>query len=185
MGSDELHFLDLCEVGRRIQKRRLSSVEVTRALINRIERFDGALKCYATRTFELALAQADQADGDLARGKFRGPLHGVPIAVKDLCNTKGIPTAAGMAIRKDYRPDEDATVVVRLRDAGAVLLGKLQMTEGAYGQHHPSITPPVNPWSSEHWTGVSSSGSGVATAAGLCFGSLARILWGRSASRRP
>ena len=68
---------------------------------------------------------------------------GVPIAVKDLCNTKGIPTAAGMAIYKDYRPDEDATVVTRLRDAGAVLLGKLQMTEGAYGQHHPSITPPV------------------------------------------
>jgi amidase len=92
--------------------------------------------------------------------------------VKDPCNTKGIPTAAGMAIYKDYRPDEDATVVTRLRDAGAVLLGKLQMTEGAYGQHHPCITPPVNPWSSKYWTGVSSSGSGVATAAGLCFGSL-------------
>lgn len=167
------------------QKRQLSSVEVTKALTDRIVRLDGALRSYATRTFELALAQAREVDRELASGKVRGPLHGVPIAVKDLCNTKGIPTAAGMAIYKDYRPDEDATVVTRLRDAGAVLLGKLQMTEGAYGQHHPSITPPVNPWSSEHWTGVSSSGSGVATAAGLCFGSLARILWGRSASRRP
>ena len=172
MGSGELHFLDLCEVGRRIQKRQLSSVEVTRALISRIERLDVRLKSYATRTFELAVTQANEADGEIARGKVRGPLHGVPIAVKDLCNTKGIPTAAGMAIHKDYRPDEDATVVARLRDAGAVLLGKLQMTEGAFGQHHPSIDPPINPWSAAHWTGVSSSGSGVATAAGLCFGSL-------------
>jgi amidase len=172
MGSGELHFLDLCEVGRRIQKRQLSSVEVTRALINRIERLDVRLKSYATCTFELALTQANEADGEIARGKVRGPLHGVPIAVKDLCNTKGVPTAAGMVIHKDYRPDEDATVVTRLRDAGAVLLGKLQMTEGAFGQHHPSIDPPINPWSAAHWTGVSSSGSGVATAAGLCFGSL-------------
>jgi amidase len=172
MGSDELHFLGLCEVGRRIQKRQLSSVEVTKALISRIERLDVRLKSYATRTFELALAQAKEADDEIARGKVRGALHGVPIAVKDLCNTRGIPTAAGMLIHKDYRPAEDATVVARLRDSGAVLLGKLQMTEGAFGQHHPSIDPPVNPWSAEHWTGVSSSGSGVATAAGLCFGSL-------------
>jgi amidase len=172
MGSDELHFLGLCEIGRRIQKRQLSSVEVSKTLIDRIERLDGALKSYATRTFELALAQANEADREIADGKVRGPLHGAPIAVKDLCNTKDIPTAAGMAIHKDYRPDEDATVVARLRDAGAVLLGKLQMTEGAFGQHHPSIDPPVNPWSAAHWTGVSSSGSGVATAAGLCFGSL-------------
>ncbi len=92
--------------------------------------------------------------------------------MKDLCHTKGIPTAAGMAIHKNYRPDHDATVVIRLREAGAVLLGKLQMTEGAFGAHHPAINPPVNPWSAAHWTGVSSSGSGVATAAGLCYGSL-------------
>jgi amidase len=99
-------------------------------------------------------------------------MHGVPIAVKDLCHTKGIPTSAGMTIHKTYRPDRDATVVTRLRQAGAVFLGKLQLTEGAYGQHHPSINPPVNPWSAAHWPGVSSSGSGVATAAGLCYGSL-------------
>jgi amidase len=92
--------------------------------------------------------------------------------VKDLCHTKGIPTAAGMPLHKAHRPAGDATVVTRLRAAGAVLLGKLQLTEGAYGAHHPAIDPPVNPWSAAHWTGVSSSGSGVATAAGLCYGSL-------------
>ena len=77
-----------------------------------------------------------------------------------------------MSIYKDYRPEHDATVVTRLREAGAVLLGKLKLTEGAFGAHHPSIDPPINPWSAAHWTGVSSSGSGVATAAGLCYGSL-------------
>ena len=77
-----------------------------------------------------------------------------------------------MAVRKDYRPEKDATVVTRLRVAGAVMLGKLQMTEGAFAEHHPTIDPPVNPWSAAHWTGVSSSGSGVATAACLCFGSI-------------
>ena len=170
--SDDLCLLDLTEVGRRIQSGRLSSVEVTQAMLARIARIDRRLNSYATLTADLALAQAKQADAEIARGTIRGPLHGVPIAVKDLCHTRGIPTAAGMSIHKNYRPDRDATVVTRLREAGAVLLGKLQMTEGAYGQHHPSIIPPVNPWSPEHWPGVSSSGSGVATAAGLCYGSL-------------
>jgi amidase len=172
MASDNLCFLDLVEVGRRIQAHELSSVEVTKAMLDRIARHDGRLKSYATLTSDLALAQAKQADTEITHGAIRGPLHGVPIAVKDLCHTKGIPTAAGMTIHKDYRPDHDATVVTRLRHAGAVLLGKLQMTEGAYGTYHPSIDPPVNPWSAAHWTGVSSSGSGVATAAGLCYGSL-------------
>jgi amidase len=147
-------------------------VEVTQAVLARIERIDGRLKSYATLTMELALAQAAQTDAEIAHGAIRGPLHGVPIAVKDLCHTKGIPTAAGMTIYRDYRPDHDATVVTRLREAGAVLLGKLKLTEGAYAVHHASIDPPINPWSAEHWTGVSSSGSGVATAAGLCYGSI-------------
>ena len=172
MASDVLCLLDLVEVGRRIQVGQLSSVEVTQAVLDRIARLDGRLKSYATLTAELALAQAAQADAEIARGAIRGPLHGVPIAVKDLCHTKGIPTAAGMMIYKDYRPDRDATVVTRLQEAGAVLLGKLQMTEGAFGPHHPSIDPPVNPWSAAHWAGRSSSGPGVATAAGLCYGSL-------------
>ena len=172
MTSDDLCYLDLVEAGRRIQARQLSSIEVTQAVLDRIARLDPRLKSYATLTPDLALAQARKADSEIAKGTLRGPLHGVPIAVKDLCHTKGIPTAAGMPIHKDYRPDRDATVVTRLRDAGAVLLGKLQLTEGAFGAHHPAIDPPVNPWSAAHWTGVSSSGSGVATASGLCYGSL-------------
>ncbi len=172
MASGDLCLLDLVEIGPRIQAKQVSSVEATRAILDRISRFDGRLKSYATLTSDLALTQARQADTEIAHGAIRGPLHGVPIAVKDLCHTKGIPTAGGMAIYKNYRPEQDATVVTRLREAGAVLLGKLQLTEGAYTQHHPLIDPPVNPWSAAHWTGVSSSGSGVATAAGLCYGSL-------------
>ena len=172
MATDDLCLLDLVEIGRRVQARQLSSVAVTQAVLDRIERLDGRLKSYVTLTADVALAEAAQADGEIARGAIRGPLHGVPIAVKDLCNTKGIPTSAGMTIHKDYRPEHDATVVTRLREAGAVLLGKLKLTEGAFGAHHPSIDPPINPWSAAHWTGVSSSGSGVATAAGLCYGSL-------------
>ena len=163
---------DLVEIGRRIQARELSSLTATRAVLDRIGRLDRRLKSYAIVTANLALSQAEEADAEIARGKIRGPLHGAPIAVKDLCETKGIPTAAGMAVRKDYRLEKDATVVTRLRVAGAVMLGKLQMTEGAFAEHHPTIDPPVNPWSAAHWTGVSSSGSGVATAACLCFGSI-------------
>lgn len=172
MASNELHYLELLEVGRRIQSREISSVEATRAQIERIGRLDGQLKSYATMMSEQALADARQADTEIGKGAVRGPLHGVPIAVKDLCWTKGVPTAAGMTIHKNFRPDEDGTVVRKLREAGAVILGKLQLTEGAYADHHPKITPPVNPWNKAHWSGASSSGSGVATAAGLCYGSL-------------
>ncbi|HJZ33457.1 MAG TPA: amidase [Hyphomicrobiaceae bacterium] len=172
MTSDDLCYLDLVDVGRRIQARQLSSLEVTRATLDRIARLDTRFKSYATLTPELALAQAHQADSEIVLGTVRGPLHGVPVAVKDLCHTKGIATAAGMAIHKQHRPDRDATVVTRLAEAGAVLLGKLKLTEGAFAAHHPSIDAPVNPWSAAHWTGVSSSGSGVATAVGLCYGSL-------------
>ncbi|MBI2740993.1 MAG: amidase [Rhodospirillales bacterium] len=169
---DDLHYLSLDEVARRLKARKLSSVEATEALLDRTARLDPKLKSYATVTSERALADARHLDAETAAGKSRGPLHGVPIAVKDLCDTEGVPTAAGMAIRRDHVPTKDATVVARLKQAGAVILGKLQMTEGAYGLHHPSIDPPVNPFNAAYWTGVSSSGSGVATAAGLCFASL-------------
>jgi amidase len=172
MALDDLCYLDLVEIGRRVQARQLSAVEVTQAVLDRIARLDSRLKSYVTLTGDLALVEAAQADAEIARGAIRGPLHGVPVAVKDLCHTKGIPTSAGMSIYKDYRPEHDATVVTRLREAGAVLLGKLKLTEGAILTHHPSIAPPINPWSAAHWTGASSSGSGVATAAGLCYGSL-------------
>lgn len=170
--AQELHYLDLTEIARRIRTREISSAEATQEMIDRIAQIDRQLKSYAVVTADVALAQARQADKELERGIHRGPLHGVPVAVKDLCSTRGIPTAAGMPIYKNYLPEIDATVVAKLKEAGAVLLGKLQMTEGAFSIHHPSITPPVNPWSAAHWSGVSSSGSGVATAAGLCYGSL-------------
>ncbi|MFI5001317.1 MAG: amidase [Reyranellales bacterium] len=168
----DLHYLSLDEVARRLKARKLSSVEATQTLLDRIAKVDPRLKAYATLTADRALADAAERDAETAAGKSRGALHGVPIAVKDLCNTAGIATAAGMAIHKNNVPARDATVVARLRAAGAMILGKLQMTEGAFGAHHPSITPPVNPWNAAYWTGVSSSGSGVATAAGLCYGSL-------------
>ena len=170
--AEEMHYLSLDEVARRLKERKLSSVDATRASLDRIAKLDPKLKAYATVSAERALDEAAQLDKETAAGRSRGALHGVPIAVKDLCNTAGIVTAAGMAIQRDNVPDKDATVVARLRAAGAVILGKLQMTEGAFGAHHPSITPPVNPWNAAYWTGVSSSGSGVATAAGLCYGSL-------------
>ena len=170
--SSDLHYLSLDEVARRLKARKVSSVEATRAILDRIEALDPKLKSYATVTPERALQDAARLDAETAAGKSRGPLHGVPIAVKDLCNTAGVPTAAGMAIHRKHVPARDATVVARLKEAGAVILGKLQMTEGAYGAHHPTIEPPVNPWNAAYWTGVSSSGSGVATASGLCFASL-------------
>ena len=168
----DAHYLSLIDVGRLIQSRALSSVEVTRAMLERIGRLDGALGSYATLTPERALEAAAQADREIGQGNLRGPLHGVPIAVKDLCHTQGVRTAAGMMIYKDFIPERDATVVARLKTAGAVLLGKLQMTEGALSAHHPAIKAPLNPWSAAYWTGVSSSGSGVATAAGLCYAAL-------------
>ncbi len=169
---EDLHYLSLDEVARRLKARRLSSVDATKSILARIERLDPGLKAYATVTADRALADAARLDAETAAGKSRGVLHGVPIAVKDLCNTAGIATAAGMAIHRRNVPTMDATVVTRLRDAGAVILGKLQMTEGAYGAHHPDIPAPLNPWNAAYWTGSSSSGSGAATAAGLCFASL-------------
>jgi amidase len=170
--SSDLHYLSLDEVARRLKARKLSSVDTTQAILDRIDKIDPKLKAYATVTRERALADAKARDAETAAGKSRGPLHGVPIAVKDLCNTEGVPTAAGMAIHRGNVPSRDATVVARLKQAGAVILGKLQMTEGAFGAHHPSISAPLNPWNAAYWTGSSSSGSGAATAAGMCFGSL-------------
>jgi amidase len=172
MPTSDLHYCELVEIGQRIQKRELSPVEATQAQLDRIAHLDGQLKSYAYVMASSALEQAHAAEKEIAAGRVRGPLHGVPIAVKDLCWTKDAPTAAGMTIYRDYRPSEDATVVSRLKEAGAVILGKLQLTEGAYADHHPEIDPPRNPWDATLWSGASSSGSGVATAAGLCYGSL-------------
>lgn len=167
-----IHYGGLLDVAQLLHAKKLSPVELTEHMLNRIETKDKKLKSYASVTLDLARQQAKKAEKEIFRGRIRGALHGIPIAVKDLCYTKGIPTTAGMAIYKSFKPAFDATVVKRLADAGAILLGKLQMTEGAFAEHHPDVIPPVNPWSSAHWPGASSSGSGVATAAGLCFASL-------------
>jgi amidase len=169
---DELSLSTLTEVSALIKARQISPVELTDAMLGRIEAIDPKLHSYATVTPDLARRQAKEAEAEIATGRWRGPLHGIPIGLKDLCFTKDVPTAGGMSLYAGWKPDEDGTVVERLRLAGAVLLGKLQMTEGAYADHHPSIQRPLNPWNADYWAGASSSGSGVATAAGLCFGSL-------------
>jgi amidase len=171
-GMAELHYLGLGDVAHRVQSRELSSVEVTRHMLERVARLDGRLRSYATVTAEVALAQAEQADAEIAGGRVRGPLHGVPIGIKDLCATRDAPTHVGSIALRHWNPGVDCAVVARLRAAGSVFLGKLQMTEAAFAAYHPDITPPINPWGADYWTGVSSSGPGVATAAGLCFGSL-------------
>jgi len=172
MSPDDLSYLGLIDLSHQLRRRALSPVEVTQTLLARIERLDPSLHAYAVVTPEHALRQARTAEAEIARGIDRGPLHGVPIAVKDLCDTRGIPTAGGMKFNAGRIPVDDATVVTKLADAGAVLLGKLQCTEGASANHHPDTVAPVNPWQPEAWTGVSSSGSGVATAAGLCFAAI-------------
>ncbi len=168
----DVHYLGLVDVAHRIRAGALTSAEVTAAVLDRIAKFDGALGSYTTVLAERAMDRARTADDEIGRGLWRGPLHGVPVAVKDLCFTAYAPTAAGMHIHRDFVPDYDATVVKRLERAGAIIVGKLTMTEAAFSWHHPKMRKAVNPWSADVWPGVSSSGSGVATAAGLCFGSL-------------
>ena len=167
----DIHYLDAMTIARKIHKREISSVETTEALLSRIETRSN-LKAYVTVTAERALADARRADLEIAEGNIRSPLHGVPIAYKDLLATNGIKTTSGTSVYADHVPDYDATVVSRLAAAGTVMLGKLKLTEGAFSRHHPTVEIPQNPWGKNLWTGVSSSGSGVATAAGLCFGSL-------------
>jgi amidase len=172
MKNDELEYWSLLRVSEALRRKELTSVAVTEAMLARIAKLDGTLRSYRTVMAEQARAQAAAADKEIAAGKWRGPLHGVPVAVKDLCFTSNAPTSAGMNIYKDKVPDYDATVVRKLNDAGAVLLGKLHMTEAASLMHHPALPRPLNPWSADHWTGISSSGSGVATAAGLCYAAI-------------
>jgi len=170
--ASDVHYLELRDAAQLVQSRQISAVELTKSQLERIDRLDGRLGSFAFRTTELALKQARKADAEIERGEIRGPLHGVPIAVKDVADTKGIPTAAGMPIHKDRVPDSDATIVTRLAQAGSILLGKLVLTEGVYAEHREPFAAPTNPWSEDHWCGASSSGSGVSIAAGLCFGAL-------------
>jgi amidase len=170
--KNPIHFASLLDTAGLIESRQLSPVEVTRSMLDRIEAVDGRLRSYATVMADRAIEAARKAEHEIAGGTYRGPLHGMPIAVKDLCFTKGTRTMGGTGVFKDFMPTYDGTVVSRLERAGAVLLGKLNLTEGAMAGYHPDFAIPVNPWNSDYWSGVSSSGSGVATAAGLCFASI-------------
>ena len=170
--QDDLAYASLVEVAAMLRRRQTSPVEVTRALLARIERLDGHLHAYLAVLADSALEQARAAERELAAGVDRGPLHGVPLAVKDLCFTRGVRTTCASRVLRDFVPDHDATVVERLAAAGAVLLGKLNLTEFAMSGYVPGLPVPSNPWGAAFDTGGSSSGSGVATAAGLCFASL-------------
>jgi aspartyl-tRNA(Asn)/glutamyl-tRNA(Gln) amidotransferase subunit A len=167
-------LLPLAQAARLIAKRELTSVELTRACLERIEDYDGQVNAFITVTAERALEQAAAADRERAAGRSRGPLHGIPFAVKDIIDTAGVRTSAHSRILQDNYPGIDATAVARLFDSGGVLLGKLATHEFAHGG--PSFDlpwPPArNPWNPIHHAGGSSSGSGAAVAAGFASAAL-------------
>ena len=171
--SDTIH-LTLEEAAALVRDRRISPTELTEACLARIEAVESRLNAFVTVTADLARAQAREAADEIAAGRYRGPLHGIPVAVKDLFATKGIRTTAGSRILADWIPDEDATVVRRLREAGAVLLGKLGLHEFAYGisSVNPHFGDVHNPWDTTKIPGGSSGGSAVAVVAGEAYAAL-------------
>lgn len=172
--AQQLALMDLTEASQAVQKKTVSPVELTQACLARIERLDPLLKAFITVTAESAVAEAAKAEAEIARGEWKGPLHGIPVAVKDLAETAGVRTTAGSAVLEHHVPSEDAEVVRRLRAAGAVLLGKLNLHEFAYGGSgiigHFGVAR--NPWNTAHITGGSSSGAAAAVAASLCYGAI-------------
>ena len=180
MNDTDLAFASIEEVGKLFRKRKLSPVEVTKLMLARIEQLNPKLNAYITVTAELALAQAKKAETELfsSRGRKarrdRGPLHGIPISLKDNIYTADIRTTAGSKILQDFVPKEDAAVVTQLKQAGAILLGKTNMHEFAYGvtSNNPHYGPVRNPWDLSRIPGGSSGGSAAAVAAGLCYGSI-------------
>ncbi|HXG53672.1 MAG TPA: amidase [candidate division Zixibacteria bacterium] len=174
MADAPLCFLTIAEAAVLLRRKQCSPVELARACLDRIEAFDGALHSFITVTAEQALEDARQAERELFRGTDRGPLHGIPLALKDLYATRGVRTTCHSAVLQHWVPERDAAAVEKLRVAGAVLLGKLAMHEFAFGG--PSVDAPFpaarNPWNPAHIPGGSSSGCGAALAAGFCFGAL-------------
>jgi len=167
--ATDLHDLSIAELASLIAARKVSPVELTEALIQRVERFDSQTRAFITPTFDLARRQARAAEAEIAGGKYRGPLHGIPFGLKDIYDTKGILTSGHSRVFIDRIPAEDATTTSRLYDAGAVLLGKLATHEMAHaGPSFDLPWPPArNPWNLARFTGGSSSGSGAAVAAGM------------------
>lgn len=170
----DLAFAGIAELAPRLKAGEVSPVALAEAALARIEARDGALNAFMTVTAERALAAARDAEAEIAQGRYRGPLHGVPLAVKDLYATKGVRTTGGSKLLADWLPDFDAAAVERLKAAGAVLLGKTSMHELAYGttSNNPHYGPVRNPWDTACHPGGSSGGSAAAVAAGLCYGAL-------------
>jgi aspartyl-tRNA(Asn)/glutamyl-tRNA(Gln) amidotransferase subunit A len=174
-GADrDFAFLTIREAARLLRARKVSSLELTNSALARIERLNPSLNAFITVTAALARQQARAADREIRAGKHRGPLHGIPITIKDNYSTRGVRSTAGSKILRDFVPDEDAAVVARLREAGAIFLGKTNLNEFAYGIHglNPHYGDVHNPWSLDRTTGGSSSGSAAALAAGIGFGSV-------------
>jgi aspartyl-tRNA(Asn)/glutamyl-tRNA(Gln) amidotransferase subunit A len=173
MSAGDLLLGTIVQAGAAIRDGRVTPTALAQAELDRIDALDDRLHSYVLVTRDLALQQAAAAERELAAGVDRGPLHGIPVALKDLYVTRGIRTTAHSKVLLDWIPDFDATAAVRLRDAGAVLLGKQGMSEFAFGGYaHEPFPAPRNPWNTDHEPGGSSSGSGAAVAAGLCFGAL-------------
>ena len=172
MNKSELPFLSASDLSQLIQSKEISPVEATEAYLDRIESLDHRFNSYLTVMREQALADAQQAEQDIASGRHKGPMQGVPVAVKDQFWSKGVRSTGGSRILADFVPDEDATVIAKLRKAGAVVLGKTNMTEFAITGFSHRYSTPCNPWDIDTYTGGSSSGSGAATAAYLCATSL-------------
>ena len=173
MSDRPAHALSIEEAAGALRTRALAAVDLATAYIDRIDARNDHLGAYITVTRDAALAQAEAADRALAAGEDRGPLHGIPVAVKDIIDVTGVRTTAGSRVLADNVASSDSTITERLEAAGAVLLGKLNLSEFAIGGtiDHPYGTP-RNPWNTGHSAGGSSSGSGVAVSAGLCAGAL-------------
>ena len=165
----ELTQLTIHQAAALLRTRKVSSGELTEASLQRIEATEPLVHAYATVLADSAREEAAQADRELAAGLWRGPLHGIPLGIKDLCYTRGVRTEAGSKAMEGFIPSYDATVVERLRDAGAITLGKTVTHELGYGQNVP---PTKNPWNLAYYPGGSSAGSGVATAVGSAFGAI-------------
>jgi aspartyl-tRNA(Asn)/glutamyl-tRNA(Gln) amidotransferase subunit A len=171
---DPHRYLTIAAAADQIRAGRLSPVDLVEAALDRIARIDPRLHSFITVTGEEALAQARTARDEIAAGRWRGPMHGIPIGLKDIVWTRGVPTTAHSNVLRDWVPDEDGTVAIRLREAGAISLGKNSLLEFAYGTPGPdeAFAAPRNPWNLEYAPGGSSSGSGAAVAAGLVMGSV-------------
>src|SRR5438309_4110943 len=183
MPGEELFYLTVSELARRIESKKLSPVDLTQAFLDRSEKLGPRFNAYARLTPEIALEQAKAAEKEIQRGHYRGPLHGIPFAAKDLLAVKGLPTTWGAKLYANQVFDYDATVIEPLKRVGAVMIGKAAMIELAGGMGYRFASASLqgeakNPWDPTCWTCGSSSGSGAIVAAGLAAFAIGTETWG-------